>query len=60
VVSAGCLAKNAKKVEHLYREAAFSYYFGTPRPLREYAVRISKERYKLREEIQKIGFRKCL
>ncbi len=29
--------------------------FGTQ--LREYAVRIRKERYKLREEIQKGGFR---
>lgn len=30
---ASCLAKNAQKVEHLRREATFSYYFGTPRPL---------------------------
>ena len=30
---ASCLTKNAKKVEYLCREAAFSYYFGTPRAL---------------------------
>jgi len=50
VESESLLAKNAKTVEHLCKEATFSYYFGTPPPLTEAeaAFRIHKSDLRIR------------